>query len=61
MNFYNFNKMSVDAELPSKKRMKKTDPSKFKHRLFHKNAVSEWIRQHRDRYSFLNGIVYKKI
>ena len=37
--------MSVDAVLPSKKRMKKTDPSKFKHRLFHKNAVSTWKRE----------------
>ena len=45
LNFYSFNKMAVTAELPSKKRMKRTDPAKFKHRLFHKNASLEQIKK----------------
>jgi hypothetical protein len=45
MNFYSFKKMAVSAELPSKKRMKRTDPAKFKHRLFHKNASLEQIKK----------------
>jgi len=38
MNFYHFSKMAADADLPSKKRMKKTEPTKFRHRLFVKDA-----------------------
>ena len=45
MNFYSFKKMAVSAELPSKKRMKRTDPAKFKHRLFHQNASLEQINK----------------
>ena len=37
-NFYHFSKMAADADLPSKKRMKKTEPTKFRHRLFVKDA-----------------------
>ena len=35
--------MAVSATLPSKKRIKRTDPCKFKHRLFHQNASLEQI------------------
>ena len=45
MNFYSFSKMAVDAELPSKRRMKKTDPSKFKHRLFTQHSTPEDVEK----------------
>ena len=45
LNFYGFKKMAVSAELPSKKKMKRTDPVKFKHRLFHQNASWEQINK----------------
>jgi len=45
LNFYSFNKMAVSATLPSKKRIKRTDPCKFKHRLFHQNASWEQINK----------------
>ena len=38
MNFYSFSKMSVGDEFSSKKRMKKTEPTKWKHRLFFKGT-----------------------
>jgi len=45
LNFNSFKKMPASAELPSKKRMKWTDPAKFKHRLFHQNASLEQINK----------------
>jgi hypothetical protein len=45
MNFYNFSKMSVDADMPSKLRMKKTDPCKFKHRCFTPNSTLEEVQK----------------
>ena len=44
MNFYSFSKMSLDADLPSKKRVKKNTPSKWMHRLFHGQASLEQIQ-----------------
>lgn len=41
MNFYSFSKMAVNDDFPSKRRMKKTEPIKWKHRLFHKDTRLE--------------------
>ena len=43
MNFYSFSKMAVSDDFSSTRRMKKTDPTKWKHRLFFKGMSKQNI------------------
>ena len=42
-NFYNFAKMAIEEDVPTKKRIGKQDPIKYKHRLFHQGASVEQV------------------
>ena len=44
INFYNFAKMSVHEEFPTKQRIGKKDPIKYKHRMFYKGASLQQIQ-----------------
>ena len=44
VNFYNFAKMSIHEEFPTKQRIGKKDPIKYKHRMFYKGASLQQIQ-----------------
>jgi hypothetical protein len=44
INFYNFAKMSIHEEFPTKQRIGKKDPIKYKHRMFYKGASLQQIQ-----------------
>ena len=44
INFYNFAKMSIHEEFPTKQRIGKKEPIKYKHRMFYKGASLQQIQ-----------------